>query len=391
MAVTVRTVFCEVTFDGVTLDPIVIGARGQVSADGGWPTCSVFLTEYPTTTPGTPGGTRIDEENEIVVDAGAGNNATRFTGRVRRFRSSAFPKGIEAVGMGTLAYAAEWAPDIDLAYDPSTNEFIDAESVDIDGYAGATDQELVAGALDRVVRIGSGGYSGGDIDGTGISLGETAAEVLVWKAGTSAWNYIQNVDRATSFRTYQTRDGSIMRVQMIGHPNVTDTFTLAEADVLDGATGERNTEQARNAVLVRGHDYGGNRGQALGEAYGSLFGLDGSDPDERFPEVFQSDLIEDGDDIEGDPLGFTGLNAGDIADALLADVLKEFVSAQVPSWRDDTHGPGLTCLLNMLNRLSIGESMWVQSYGWEVGENGWTAHYGLTGGGAEQAYTDPDV
>ena len=53
MAVTVRALSFAVTFDGVDMAPIALSARGRVVADSGWPTCSVFLTEYPTTTPGT--------------------------------------------------------------------------------------------------------------------------------------------------------------------------------------------------------------------------------------------------------------------------------------------------------------------------------------------------
>jgi hypothetical protein len=379
VAVTVRTVSCAVTFDGVSMTPIVIGARGQVSADGGWPTCSVFLTEYPTTTPGTPGGTRIDEENDLTVVAGAGNNQTRFTGRVRRFRSSGFPKGIEMVAMGTLAYAAEWAPDADLSFED-----------DLFSIAGATDQEIIMQCLDLVPQLGSGSYTSGEIDGTSIVLGTEAPEAFDWKAGTSAWARIQSVDRATLYRTYQTRDGSIKRVRMIGHPDTANDFTLAPEDVLDGATGSRNTEQTRNAVIVRGHDYGDGFGPVLGTEYGSLFGYDGSDPDERFPEIFTSDLIEDGNDDTGTPLGYGGLDAQDIAEDLLPDVLKEFVDAEVPSWRDDTHGPGLTCLLNCLDRLSIGEPMWVKGYAWEVGD-GWRSTYSLSGGGTPQGQTPPEV
>lgn len=368
MAVTTRTVSWVVTFDGSGLAD-VIGARGQESADSGWPTCSVFLTAKPSS----------NEEKPLTVVAGAGNNVTRFTGVLRRFRSSGFPKGIEGVCTGTLAYAAEWAPDEDMLFD-----------LDIFDASGATDQEIIRDALNRVPQL-AGTYTSGEIDGTGIVLGLTAPEAFDWKAGTTAWSRIQAIDRATLYRTYQTRDGSIKRVQMIGHPNSTDTFTLAPADILDGATGERNTEQTRNAVIVKGRDYGGKKGPALGAAYGAFGVYDGDDPAERFPEEFSSDLIEDGNDEDGDPLSNTGLNAQDIADALLPDVLKEFVSAEIPSWRDDTHGPGLTCLLDCLARLAIGESMWVQTYAWEVGDNGWQSRYTLSGGGTEQTYVDPEV
>lgn len=362
--VTVRTVASTVTFASVALTD-VISARGQVSADGGWPTCSVFVTAKPATG---------NEEDTLIVVAGAGNNVTRFTGRVRRFRPSAFPKGIEIVAMGTLAYAAEWAPAEDLIFD---DEFP----------SGATDQALVAWALGFVPGVS---YVGANIEGTGITLGLEAPEAFDWRAGVSAWQYVQQLDRATLYRTYQQRDGTIRRVQMIGHPSsTTTTFTLANLDILEGSTGDRNTEQTRNAAIVRGHDYGDNLGPVLGMAYGANdFQGDGTTASLRHPEDFSSDLIEDGSDDDGTPLGYGGIDAQDIADAILNDVNKEFVDASVQSWRDDTHGPGQTCLLNSLDRLAIGEKMWVRAYAWEVSD-GWTSTYTLSGGGLEQPYTPP--
>lgn len=362
MAVTVRTLSRTVTFASVTLTD-VLSARGQVSADGGWPTCSVFVTAKPATG---------NEEDALTVVAGAGNNVTRFTGRVRRFRPSFFPKSIELVAMGTLAYADEWAPNEDI-------DFL------TEWPSGATDQDLVAWALDHVARVT---YSTANIDGTGITLGLLAPDAFNWRAGTSAWSYIRQIDRATLYRTYQQRDGTIRRVQMVGHPNSTDAFTLADQDVLEGSSGNRNTEQTRNAVEVVGYDYGPTRvyGTALGS---NSFQGSASTSANRYPDKLQSDLIEDGNDILGSPLGLGGLNAQDIADAMLPDVNKEFVEAEVASWRDDTHGPGQTCLLDCLNRLAIGESMWVQGYGWEITDSAWFSHYTLTGGGLEQTYTPP--
>lgn len=363
--IAVRSVSKNITFAGVTLSD-VLGVRGQVSADGGWPTCSVFVRSKPSTG---------NEEDTLTVVAGAGNNVTRFTGRVRKFRPTAFPKAIEMVATGTLAYANEWSPDEDIVFE--------------DVWAsGATDQQLVQWALDQVPNVS---YTSGNIGGTGTTLGVSAPEAFDWNAGVSAWAYIQNLDRATLYRTYQTRDGTIRRVQMIGHPNSAQDFTLATEDVLEGSTGSRDTERTRNAAIVRGHDYGTGDGPALGAAYGNNdFQGDGSVAANRHAEVFESDLIEDGDDPDGGALGNTGLNANDIAVDILPDVNKEFVDAEISSWRDDTHGPGLTCLLDTLALLAIGEPMWVQQYGWEIND-GWTAHYTMTGGGLEQSYTAPPV
>src|SRR5215831_5119388 len=375
----VRQVSLTVTFAGVVLNN-VIQARGEVSADSGWPTCSVFVTAKP------PTG---NEEDDITVVAGAGNNVTRFTGKVRRFRPSGFPKSIEMVASGTLAYAAELVPPEDILFDETWP-------------SGATDQQLVQWALDQVPGIT---YSAGDIAGTGTTLGTAAhagsksswafdwagglniySKTWTWKSGISAWQYIQQIDHATLYRTYQARDGTIYRVQMIGHPDNTADFTLGPQDMLQGASGDRNTEQTRNNLRVLGHDYGVGVGPVQGTATATpIPGV----PDRW--EMFSSDLIEDGNDPLGSAYGLTGLNADTLADQILPDVDKEFVEASIPSWRDDTHGPGMTCLLDALDRLAIGEPMWVARHAWAVGDNGWMATYGLTGGGLQQTNPSPPV
>jgi len=49
-------------------------------------------------------------------------------------------------------------------------------------------------------------------------------------------------------------------------------------------------------------------------------------------------------------------------------------------------------LVNCFDRLRIGpEKMWVARHAWEVGDNGWVATYGLTGGGLPQDYEPPPV
>jgi hypothetical protein len=377
VTVTVRSLSCVVTFNSVSLTD-VISARGQVSADGGWPTCSVFVSAKPASG---------NEEDALSVVAGAGNNVTRFTGRLRRFRSSAFPKAVELYGTGTLAYAAEWAPSEDIVF---ATEFP----------TGATDQELIEDALTRVVRIGSGGYSSGNIGGTGTTLGTLAPSAFDWSKGTTAWARIQAIDRATLYRTYQQADGTIRRVQMIGHPSSSTTsFTLENENILESSTGSRNTEQTRNYVVVQGHDYGFGTGPVLGTAEGAFGSLDGSDPDERITETYASDFIEDGNDPTGTPLALgAGLDAQAIADDILPDVLKEFVDADVLSWSDGTHGPGQTCMLDTTIdigplsgqlRLLIAEKMWVRGYGWEIGDK-WESHYVLSGGGLE-SYTPPPI
>jgi len=361
MPALVRTVALTVTFADVELED-VLSARGQVVADSGWPSCSVFLTAKP------PDG---NEEDGIQVIAGAGNDEIRFQGVVRRFRPSSFPKSVELVAAGTLVYASEWAPDDDFLFD---EQFPD----------GADDATIVRWALDQVPGVT---YISGDIGGSGVTLGTEAPEAFDWGAGTSAWIYIQQIDQASMYRTYQDHLGAIRRVRMIGHPNTTPDFTLAPEDMLEGASGERNTEQTRNNVRVLGHDYGKNEGPVSGTAT--------AEPIPGVPnrwEIFQSDLIESGvdpDDGTWDEYG--GLRADELAAQVLLDVDKEFVEASIPGWRDDLHGPGLTCLLDALERLMIGEPMWVAGYSWEVGDNGWTCTYQLTGGGLPQTYDPPPV
>lgn len=375
MPVPVRQVLVDVTFAGVDLTDVLF-VRGEITADRGWPTCSVFVTAKPSSG---------NEEDAITVLAGAEHYVTRFTGRVRRFRPSGFPKSIELVCTGTLAYADEWSPDQDFRFGFAS------DGPDFYGMfpGGGTDQEIIQFVLDQVPGVT---YDTANIGGTGIVLGASIGRSgFDWKAGTSAWRYIQNLDRATLYRTYQAHDGTIRRVRMIGHPDNTPDFTFAAEDILEGATGSRNTEQTRNAVEVHGYNYGGNY-LMLGSAYQENdFQGDGSDPATRHAEVFSSELIESGSDRLGNPRDFGGLNAGDIANQIILDVNKEFVEASVPSWHDELHGPGMTCLLDCLDRLAIGEPMWVVRHAWEVGDNGWVATYGMTGGGLPQTNPAPPI
>lgn len=370
---TTRMVSCVVSFASVTLTD-VLQARGQETVDGGWPTCSVFVTAKPGT--GNEGDT-------MVVTAGAGNNVVRATVRVKRFRPTGFPKGIEIIGMGTLGYAAEWAPAEDIFFD---EVFPD----------GATGKQIIADALDRVPQLGSGSYSLSNLADSGVIMGLEAPEAFDWKAGTKAWQRIQAIDKAELYRTHQIHDGSIRRERLIGHPNSSANFTLAAADILDGSTGDRNTEQTRNAVVVKGHNYGVEGPVTNGTGTFGSNGEqgDGSDPANRYVEEFSSDLIESGTDPDDDSWDErSGLRADTQAELVIHDVNKEFVEATIRSCRDDTHGPGMTCLLDMLARMAIGEKMFVQRYGWQVSD-GWYTEYGLSGGGLDTyapSYTTPPI
>lgn len=367
MVVSVRQASLEVVLDGELLTN-VISARGEAVADNGWSRCSVFVTSKP----GLPAE---GQEGDLTVIAGAGNNVPRFVGKVRQFRPSAFPKAVEIVATGTLAYADEWAPHEDILFE---DEFPD----------GATDQELIEWALGHVPGVV---FDTANIEGTDITLGLSAPDAFNWRAGMSAWKYVQRLDRSTLYRTYQSQDNEIHRVRMIGHPNSTPDFTLEAVDMLDGATSSRDTERTRNYVIVRGYNYGPD--QALGEAWGENgFQGPGDVAATRHAEEFSGELIENGVDEDGGDLGNDGLDARDIAEQVLLDVNKQFVEANVPTWRDDTHGPGLTCLVDAVDRLLIGpEPMWVVRYQWEVGDNGWTATYGMTGGGLPVDYDPPAV
>src|SRR5207249_1229866 len=145
---------------------------------------------------------------------------------------------------GTLAYAAEWAPGGVPGISDLFFEGVWGIGV------GATDQQLVMDALNRVPQLGPTSYSSANIGGTGTVLGLSAPESFDWHLGTTAWDRIKQIDKATQYRTFQTRDGTIYRKQMIGHPNSPVDFTLAAADVLDGSTGNRSTTRTRNNVIV---------------------------------------------------------------------------------------------------------------------------------------------
>jgi len=348
MAITIRNVSLSATLAGEPLENI-ISARGEIVADSGWQNCSVYVTEKPGEAAGL-------QEAPLTVTAGAGNNIVRFTGVVRRYRPSAFPKGVEIQAQGYLAYADEWAPSEDIFFD---EEFP----------AGAHDEAIVAWALDHVPNVT---YNAADLEGWGAVMGTIAPEAFDWKAGMSAWSYIKQIDRATLFRTFQTADGTIRRSLMVGHPNDTPDFTITDAHVLDGATLTRDTQRTRNYAHVLGYSFGPDD-QVEGTAAGSNPIQGPGDVEATcHAEEFSSNLIEDP----------PGVDAGLVATWVLSDVNKQFVEASVPTWLDGTHEPGMTVFLACAERLLTNEPLWLARYAWEVGEDGgWIATYGLTGGG----------
>ena len=358
MAVTLRSVSISATLAGEPLDNI-IGARGSIVADSGWQNCSVFVTEKPGDAAGL-------QEAPLVVTAGAGNNVVRFTGVVRRYRPNAFPKSVEIIAQGNLVYADEWAPSEDIIFE---DEFP----------RGAHDEAIVAWALDHVPNIT---YDSANLDGWGAIMGAEAPDAFTWRAGQSAWNYIKQIDRASLFRTFQAADGTIRRALMVGHPNETPDFTISPEHILDGATLTRDTQRTRNYVKVLGYQYD-QFSQVQGEAWGSnpIQGP-GDVAATRHAEEFSSNLIELGVDEDGGAIGTYGVDAQLVATWVLSDVNKAFVEASIPTWLDGTHEPGMTVFLAAADRLLANEPLWLARYDWEVGDNsGWTATYGLTGGG----------
>lgn len=370
MAVIVRRLFGQAVFDGVILTNM-LAARGSMTADGGWPTCSVYCEAKPAAG---------NEEDELTVSAGAGTNLTRFVGVVRTFRTSAFPRSVELLGMGTLAYADEWAPDEDIVF----------ETIFPDG---GLDVDVIQWALSLVkIPAGVAGYAyAPTFQGRPQLLGTQggAPKAFDWKAGTPAWRYVEQIDRATLFRTWQRFDGLLERSKMLGRPGGTPTLTLDPSTMYDGARGERDTTRTRNFVRVLGYDHAERTGPVSngdGTWGANDFQGGGDDPATRHPEVFTSDLIESGLDFVAGAWvwdGMPGLRADELAAEIILDVNKEFVEASVPSYVDGRYAPGETVLLDALERLHIGEPMWLRGYGWEIGDGGFRSSFELQGGGID--------
>lgn len=359
-------------------------------------------------------GIDIVYDDEIEISMGAGNNVVRFRGLFRKFTYSLFPRAVGLVCFGYLVRAHDYE-NIE-----GTPELGGLSLFDLVGSVTATDADVVQAVLTRVGIT----YTGGDIDGTGVTWGSRSdlhRYPYVWRAGMlpgvevvstgyggvgqKALDYIQEWDKVSAvfvdathasgfYRTYETVNG-VFRALIGGRPRSSVDFTFSEGiDIEQNGVGTREYPMA-NAAYVTGADFpgiaGANPVRNVDFSTGAFVGQS-SNPFQptSLPVTyeFSSPFIEWA--LESD--AGIGMNCERVGNALLQDLNRETVTASFRTPIDVLIQPGHTILVQgpggQPDRLGLGEPLWVDSVTTGVDESGmFYQDIQGTGGGLADAYT----
>lgn len=363
----IQSPFFRVLAGGEELDG-VIGGSVDLGMDIAVPTATVTLL----TDPG------ISHYTEIQIIAGAGqNNIGRFRGLLRT-------KGYNLRGeytlqlRGMLSRAEEYQQP---AGDPIISDVEPGLPLrllipnDL-----TTDENIVLAALNQVPSLS---VDPADIHGTGTVLGGLAEFDLTWNMRQTALDYIQNIDRVSlGYRTFESLDGRIYRVQVFGYPNSNQEHLFQEGYDIWEADGTRTVEQLYNAAYVEGYNLGGSGIIALQVQESNDF------QPESQPHVFQfsSPLIER---IEDEELGF-GFSCRSVANWLLSEYNREVVRVNLTTFRDWELGPGQT--IGVLSpHTGLTEPVFIQHLRIQFGPRQFIQVVQGLGGGDPGNYATPPI
>jgi hypothetical protein len=191
----VRTPYLSVTLKGQTLTN-VLAARVSLGFDLAVSEATVTLATVPTT------GSHYDP---VTISMGAGNNnVLRFTGILREFDYSLFPRSVTLVCRGNLSRAADVRPSpLDqtaawrIAGLPGLylSDATTQTGTSVAGFMGAArawDQDVALTLLSKVPGLGT--FSPTTIGGTSTDLGNLPPDATVWGLDESVLSYIQKLD-----------------------------------------------------------------------------------------------------------------------------------------------------------------------------------------------------
>lgn len=374
MTVIVRTTFLQVTVGGTVLTN-VLSARVSLGFDLAVAEASVVLASEPT-------GTSYNDLVQISMGAGTGStaetpgtdggdgNVLRFTGLLKQYDRTLFPRSITLVARGPLSRAGEYRNQ----YSATTVAALQSAGIpgltvtELMAGTTATDQALVAAALQRVPNLD---VDAGNIDGTGTDLGGLPPNALCWAYQETALAFIQKIDAASQgFRTFESIRGVIFRVQISGWPGSGPAeFTFTEGvDIFDGRS-TRTIMELKNCARVDGYDFGIGAGIITFSAPGAN-DIQGESSDN--PQEIQFSTSLAGHINSGPGIGFA---CEDIADYLLAEWNRELVRVTLTTPLDYIIGPGQTHLVQgdgdgNPGRLAVAEALWVQRVDITVSDNG---------------------
>jgi hypothetical protein len=401
-----RTTFLQATLGGLPLDN-VLSARVSLGFDLAIAEASVVVATEPLD--GTYNDILTISMGAGVPDSfdgpgadGGNGNVLRFTGLLKQYDRTLYPRSITLVAKGPLSRAAEYKPFFaTTAADAQRLAALQSAGVpgllltgahlagDADpgletllGSGPATDQNIVLAALERVPDLDPNIAT---IDGTGTDLGGLPPNALCWGFNETALAFIQRVDSASlGFRTFESIGGSIFRAQVGGWPgSQASAFTFTEGvDIFEGHS-TRTILELKNVARVDGYDYGIGAGVIMFIADGS-----GGDSPKEIP--FSTTLAGRVNAADDGP----GFACEDIAAYLLKEWNRELVRLTLTTPRDDIIGPGQTHLIttatNLPDRLGTAEPLWVQRVDIGVDEKGqFSQTITYLGGGVADGFDTP--
>lgn len=318
MTVTVWTPYCTATINGDQIDPAIVrGAR--VESSFGDPVTKGYVK--CTDTPGWSHG------DEVTITLGNGyNNLTRFRGNVYEGDSLNTGPNFELVARGPMWRVSKYRNS-----NPKGLTLLDLTG------GPATDEAIARAVLD-VVGVD---YSSGNIGGTGITRGETAAVAYTWKFGETALAYLQRLSKASlgyaAVESVGPDVGQIFRTRILSTPSGGSDLTFTQGvDIFEGAHQQDSSFEQYSAWGVTGFDYGDGEGPV---------GVSSPDPipDGVEPYSFSSEMIEKA--LTADP--GNGISAQQVIDYIANETnhpVRTLSGFSTP--RDDLIGPGQVHTVN---------------------------------------------
>jgi hypothetical protein len=400
-----RSTYLSATLGGSALSH-VLSARCSFGFDMQVSEAVVYVPVNPSP------GTQLYDANMVLALGAGTNNVTRFNGLFRRYDYTLYPRAIGLVCFGHLVRAQQYENNDEGAGSPGGLDLID-----LLGTGSGTDQAIVQAVLAKVPNLS---FSNANIGGTSVVFGGQVTTLspspFLWRngqnpsikvdvggKGETALDYIQRIDAVSAvytnstspagfYRTYEQVGGTIRRALLGSRPRNTADFTFTEGVDIESGTGSREYPVG-NRVYVQGYDYAGRSGHGMGPVSNiASTTIQSSNPfmpsTEKHTYTFSSPLIERG--LEAD--AGSGISCERIANALMLDVNRETVRATFTTPRDDLIGPGNTVLVQAaggtVDRLGIGENLWVIHVDVSVGEDGrFSQQLQCLGGGLPDNYT----
>jgi hypothetical protein len=177
-------------------------------------------------------------------------------------------------------------------------------------------------------------YSGGNIGGTGIVRGGSAAVAYTWRQGETALDYLQRLSKASlGYKIVESPEdnNNIYRVQVLSQPGGGAEFTLTEGvDIFEGGHTQQTSFESYNAWQVTGFDYGDGLGPVS-------FSDPSTIPNGTVPYAYSSEMIER--DTDADPR--SGISAQTVLGYVRGETDHTIVKLSgLSTPRDDLFGPG---------------------------------------------------